>query len=168
MASCGVHKRRQNEGVTYLPDDLYATIEQSVPIVCVDFVPTRGDQVGLILRDSPFGRVWCHLGGRILRGETIAAALRRHAYDTVQVDLALANDPQPGYVYQWFPAEVRPDDGLPHGDDPRKHAVGLSFVVDFIGEPQPRNEAIDFRWFTTLPEPLWPGTARLLERLGVA
>lgn len=157
-------------GVNLLPDDLYATIERSMPMACVDFVEVTDAGVGLILRDSPFGQVWCHLGGRILRGETIADALRRHAHDTLRVELTLPADPQPGYVYQWFPDDIRPnDDGVDHGHDPRKHAIGLSFIVDFIGAAAPQNEALDYQHFAVdaLPEPLWPGTAELLRRLGV-
>lgn len=153
----------------YLPDDLYKRIEQSMPIACVDFVEATDAEVGLILRDSPFGQVWCHLGGRISRGETIADALRRHARDTLAVDLDLPADPQPAYVYQWFPDEIRPDDGLNHGNDPRKHAIGLSFIVNFVGTAAPQNEALGYQHFAVdaLPEPLWPGTAELLRKLGV-
>jgi len=165
---------RDDGSVTYLPSDVYAEIERSMPIACVDFVPVREKQgngaapeVGLILRQSPFGLVWCHLGGRVLRGETLAGAIRRHARDRVGTDVALPPDPQPDYVYQWFPPEIVPDDAPGHGEDPRKHAIGLSFIVALTGEPSPANEALDFAYFPldTLPDPLWPGTQGLLERL---
>ncbi|MGZ0711703.1 DUF4916 domain-containing protein (plasmid) [Coraliomargarita sp. W4R53] len=154
----------------FLPADLYAQIESSMPIACVDFVPVRDCKAGLILRHSPFGSVWCHLGGRIERGETIRDALRRHASDTLGVGLDLPLDPQPAYVYQWFPAAIRPNDGTVHGVDPRKHAIGLSFVVELEGEPAPQNEALDFEWFDrdALPEMMWPGSANLVRRLIVA
>lgn len=160
----------QNAGMTFLPDELYATVERTMPIACVDFVPWRPREVGLILRESPFGRVWCHLGGRIQRGETIAAALRRHAADTLAVELHLPEDPQPAYVYQWFPDAIRPADGFPYGQDPRKHAIGLSFVAAISGEPSARNEAFEFGWFpvSALPQPLWPGTGELIQRLAPA
>lgn len=174
--------------MTFLPAELYAQIERSVPLVCVDFVPVRRGgtgritHVGLILRDSPFGRVWCHLGGRVLYGETVANAIRRHARDTLDVDVYVGDDPQPDWVYQWFPDAVAPDNAAPDtadpdavapstlefGRDPRKHAVGLSFTVD-LGEsaPRPRNEAIEFGSFAldALPAPLWPGCEALLSRL---
>jgi ADP-ribose pyrophosphatase YjhB (NUDIX family) len=160
-----------NRGVSFLPAELYRTIEQSMPITCVDFVPVRdgadGLEVGLILRASPFGEVWCHLGGRILYGETVSDALRRHASDTLAVALDLPADPQPAFVYQWFPDDLRPHDGGDYGRDPRKHAIGLSFVVKIAGRPSPRNEAIDFSYFSVdaLPKRLWPGAGQLLERL---
>ena len=66
--------------MNYIPDDLYTQIEHSIPISCVDFVPVRrgerGTEVGLILCESPFGQVWCHLGGRVPHGETVGDAIR--------------------------------------------------------------------------------------------
>jgi len=157
----------------YLPDETYSLVERAVPIACVDFVPHRvsaaSEHVGLILRDSPFGRVWCHLGGRIGRGETIRDALDRHARETLNVTLLLDEDPQPKHVYQWFPSDDRPASAerIAHGDDPRKHAIGLSYLVEMEGVPQARNEALDFAWFdlASLPTPLWPGCEALIERL---
>ena len=157
--------------MTFLPRDAYAAVERSMPIACVDFVLVRSAtpvlEVGLILRESPFGRVWCHLGGRIQRGETIAQALRRHARESLDVDLDLPLDPQPGYTYQWFPPEIAPGDGTSHGEDPRKHAIGLSFIVEHRGVPRPAGEAIDVGFFPLdrLPTPLWPGCEVLLSRL---
>ena len=162
----------QDGTVTFLPEALYAQIEQSIPIVAVDFVPLDAvtARIGLILRESPFGRVWCHLGGRVLYGETIEAALRRQAQITLGVDARLDRDPQPDYVYQWFPPAVAPIDGTPHGDDPRKHSIGLAFIVELVGEPQQAGEALDFAYFDVkeLPEPLWPGTRHVVEALSEA
>lgn len=157
--------------MSFLPSDLYATVERSVPLACVDFVPVRmtgpSIEIGLILRESPFGKVWCHLGGRVLRGESITAALQRHSMDSLSTTLHLTDDPQPAWVYQWFPPDLVPDWLKVFGSDPRKHAIGLSFTVMLAGEPEPRNEALDFAFFAVdaLPEPLWPGCEGLFERL---
>lgn len=153
--------------MTLLPAALYAEFEHSMPIACVDFVPVRDGMVGLILRESPYGRVWCHLGGRVLRGETIRGAIQRHTADTLAVTAVIDDEPQPAYVYQWFPDEIAPTDGTPYGRDERKHAIGLSFVIEVDGHPAPRNEAIEFAYFdpAALPEPLWPGCEHLLRQL---
>lgn len=158
---------RDDGPMTFLPPDLYAEIERSLPIACVDFVPVREGHVGLILRDSPYGRVWCHLGGRVLYGETLRDAIVRHTSDTLAVAPVVDDEPQPAYVYQWFPDAVAPTDATPYGRDTRKHAIGLSFVIDLQGNPNPQNEALDFAYFApdALPEPLWPGCRHLLERL---
>ena len=160
--------------MAYLPDDLYRQIEESMPIACVDFVATRTAtdgtrEYGLIRRRSPYGEVWCHLGGRIQRGETIAQALQRHANDTLDAGLDLPIDPQPAYAYQWFPAADAPDDGTPYGRDERKHSIGMAFLAELAGEPSPRNEALDFAWFTseTIPADVWPGCEHLFAKLGI-
>lgn len=162
----------QTRVMTFLSDDLYTKIERSVPLACVDFVPVRESesgrkQVGLILRDSPYGPVWCHLGGRVLHGETIAEALQRHATDTLTSRLNTSEDPQPSWVYQWFPPHLAPEGQFAYGKDLRKHSIGLSFVVTLESEPAPRNEALDFAFFDldALPQPLWPGCQGLLRRL---
>ncbi len=103
----------------------------------------------------------------MLRGETITAALRRHATETIGIAPVLAPNAQPDYVYEWFPPPLAPSDGTVFGDDPRKHAVGLSYVLELSGAPQPRNEAIDFAFFDgqNLPGDLWPGCRELFERM---
>lgn len=142
-----------------------------MPIACVDFVPIlasgSGCQVGLIERDSPFGRVWCHLGGRIRRGESVRSAILRHLHDTLAVGARLPEDPQPAVVFQWFPPQITPQDVPAHGQDPRKHAIGLSFLIEVDGTPKPRNEALSFAYVDPLqlPSPMWPGSATLIERL---
>ena len=166
-----------------LPHDLYATIDASVPIVCADFVPVRRDaagtltHLGLIRRSSPFGEVWCHLGGRVWRGETLAQAIERHLADSLTgLTLGLAPDPQPDYVYQWFPDDIAPPaatkagtTALSYGRDPRKHAIGLTFVLDAAGEAavRPGGEALDFAFhpIDSLPNPLWPGCDQLFDKL---
>lgn len=160
--------------MTYLPPDLYAQVERSLPIACVDVVPARstasGTEVGLILRESPFGQVWCHLGGRVLYGESLTDAVRRHATSTIALAPVLSPNAQPRYVYEWFPPEIAPDDGTVYGDDPRKHAIALSYVVTLEeGALLPRNEALDFAWFTLdeLPSPMWPGSAEMIALLRI-
>lgn len=161
------------DSVAYLPPDTYQLIERSMPIACVDFVLVREHggrrALGLILRDSPHGEVWCHLGGRIQRGETIADAIRRHGRETLGIEPYLPLNPQPDYVYEWFPPDIAPGDGTAFGDDPRKHAIGLSFVLETKVGARPANEALDLAYFAPdqLPENLWPGCLTLLERLGL-
>jgi hypothetical protein len=161
--------------VTYLPDELYAVIEKSVPIVCVDILPVersdgRTTRVGLIRRHSPFGEVWCHLGGRVQYGETIGAAIERHLSDALSgVGTRLGDDPQPQHVYQWFPDGIAPAGQLEFGHDPRKHSVALSFAVELEGIPTVTvgGEALEFGYWPLeeLPTDLWPGCAKLIERL---
>lgn len=165
---------QQSRPSGFLPEGLYRSVQLNVPIACVDFVPLRGgdSEVGLIRRKSPYGEVWCHLGGRIRRGETLAAALQRHLAETLlDVAVELPNDPQPDYVYQWFPEQEQPAEDLIVGLDERQHSIGLSFAVPVDWEDGVvavvQGEALDFAFWpvASLPQPMWPGSAFLVRRL---
>lgn len=160
--------------MVFIPGDLYATIEASIPIVCTDFILVRREggavtQVGLIERESPYGRVWCHLGGRVRLGETIKQAIRRHLDDAVVgARVEMGEDPQPDHIYQWFPPDLAPMPGLVVGTDARKHAIGLSYVLEESGSPLTgHGEALRFQYFPVdgLPDQLWPGCRGLLGKL---
>lgn len=163
----------------FLTEEELERVRASVPIVCVDLVLTRTTsdprpEVGLILRAMP-GRtepVWCHLGGRVRRGETVRAALQRHLFSTLHgVDVHLPPDPQPDYVMQWFPTAGSPESGLLMGHDPRQHAVALVFAVTLRGTPgvPEGGEALDFRWWradlldAASPDH-WPGSVACIRR----
>jgi ADP-ribose pyrophosphatase YjhB (NUDIX family) len=157
-----------------LSADLWATVQASVPIVCVDIVPVRGHgadlQVGLIRRRfADTGEpVWCHLGGRVLHGETTDEAVRRHLRDTLDgAEPALGPDPQPHHVMQWFPAALRA--GPTYGNDPRKHAVSLCWALPLGDELTVREggEGSAIAWFdarlaNVTDSELWPGTRHLV------
>jgi ADP-ribose pyrophosphatase YjhB (NUDIX family) len=157
-----------------LPDDLWTTVQASVPILCVDVVPVRGTgtrlQVGLIRRafaDTGTG-VWCHVGGRVQHGETTDEAVARHLRETfVAVESDLETDPQPHHVVQWFPSTLR--SGPTYGDDPRKHAVSLCWALPLGDDLAVRDggEGSDLAWFPadltgTDDTDLWPGTRHLV------
>jgi ADP-ribose pyrophosphatase YjhB (NUDIX family) len=155
----------------HLSDDDLATARALVPILCVDLVPVRrldsGVEVGLILRSMPSRPepVWCHLGGRVRRGETVRAALLRHLRSTLTgVEVDLPPDPQPQRVVQWFPEPGPVHLGLLHGFDPRQHAVALVHAVTLRGTAAvpAGGEGTAFRWWRPADlrgVPLWPGTA---------
>jgi ADP-ribose pyrophosphatase YjhB (NUDIX family) len=149
-----------------------------LPIACVDAVlldDSRGGapRVGLIKRRTPFGdeSLWCQIGGRVWRGETLAEALRRHIEASLVVELPVwPEDPQPDWVMQWFPAALR-EPGEHYGVDPRQHAIAPSFLLNVASEPVVRtdadSEAEEFSWFPAdaLPANLWPGTGLLIGHL---
>lgn len=161
---------------TRIPDDLWATIQSSVPIVCVDVVPVRdcGDslQVGLIRRRfADTGHpVWCHLGGRVNYGETTDEAVVRHLRSTlVEAHVDLSADPQPHHVMQWFPPQVRT--GNTYGDDPRKHAVSLCWALHLGDDLTVRDggEGSELAWFDAdlsglSSSSVWPGSTHLIAR----
>jgi ADP-ribose pyrophosphatase YjhB (NUDIX family) len=150
----------------HLTDDEFSWASRHLPIACVDILPVVRDasgrvaSVGLIRRDSPFGPVWCQVGGRLLYGETLDEGAQRHISETLG-DVAATVGDEPFFVNEYFP-QPRP----PHGVDPRKHAVAVCFTAD-LGEPRitTGGEATDFAWFNVdaLPDDLWPGTRRMLD-----
>jgi ADP-ribose pyrophosphatase YjhB (NUDIX family) len=157
-----------------LPEDLWATVQASVPIPCVDVVPVRGTgdalQVGLIRRRyADAGEpVWCHLGGRVRHGETTDEALARHVRETlVQAHVDVGPDPQPHHVVQWFPPDVRTGDR--YGRDPRKHALSLCWALPLGDHVRVRDggEGTALHWFRhdladLSDHDLWPGTRHLV------
>lgn len=133
-----------------LNEEDWRWVQGALPVLCVDVVPIRFDQradvlVGLIRRETPHqGQRWCFVGGRVRRGEALREALAREWVS------ALGDDCAPGAMLRACPlvVEYRPDStpGRPH--DPRKHAVGLTYAVEAVGDPRASGvEAIDFRWF---------------------
>ncbi|MCH5645494.1 DUF4916 domain-containing protein [Gordonia sp. ABSL49_1] len=169
----------------WLSEQQWESAISTLPIPCVDFVPVRRDScgaiamVGIILRNSPFNDVpaWCHLGGRVLRGETIATSIRRHAYDAFGRDCPMAIPPAPRHatVFEWFPDYLAPtkdghSDTYVFGTDPRKHAISMGFIVEAEEglSVRPGGEALDFAW----AEPseldsyaMWPGSREFIYRL---
>lgn len=134
----------------WIEESEWERIQRTIPIVCVDVLAlgARGNRftsAGLILRHTPHqGDRWCLIGGRMRIGETIVEAVERHVYGALgpHVRFCLSPSQQPCYVAQYMPFAR---DDLPV--DPRKHAIGLTFVLEVSGTPQPRDEALDFQWF---------------------
>lgn len=130
-----------------LNDAQWASVQDLVPIVCVDMLPVRerpsGMQVGLILRATPHqGRRWCLIGGRVRLDETLIEAAHRHWTDAVGDSLPFRLLEAPIVV------EYAKDalSGRPH--DPRKNAIAVTYRAQADGLATARGaEALDFRWF---------------------
>ena len=135
--------------MVYLPDELYRTVADSLPIVCVDAIPVRRAggiwQIGIITRatGSEAGRP-ALVGGRIHYGETSSAAIKRH----LETDLRLKtftffknDETRPFYIGQY--QHIQASAGL---FDPTKHSIALTYLIKVSGAPRPRNEASAFHW----------------------
>ncbi|KSW29823.1 DUF4916 domain-containing protein [Cellulomonas sp. B6] len=155
-----------------LPADSWRWATDHLPIACVDVLPVARDadgavtHVGLIRRDSPWGEVWCHVGGRQERLESVHDAARRTLDESLSPVDDVVPSPEPFLVQEYFP-DVRPGAGV----DPRKHAVAVCFTADVPAGRALRargSEARGFAWFEVgaLPEPstLWPGSLRMVQR----
>lgn len=133
------------------PQQLDAVRDQ-VPLVYVDAVPVRIDDmgnvthVGMLLRQAPDGNISrTVVSGRVLLNERIREALLRHLEKDLG-PLALPKippEPAPFTVVEYFP-----DPSISGFHDPRQHAVSLAFVVPVSGDCQPTQAALDLAWYS--------------------
>ena len=134
----------------WLASDDLESARSRLPIVYVDVVPVRVDDlgqitaVGLLLRAMPDGSISRALvSGRVLYGERLRDAIVRH----VEKDLGpvalprVPVSPQPFTVAEYFP-----DPSVTGFHDPRQHAVALAYVVPCQGDCAPSHDALDLVW----------------------
>jgi ADP-ribose pyrophosphatase YjhB (NUDIX family) len=136
----------------WLDHETLDNIRANVPLVYVDAVPVRVDElgnvvkVGLLLRQAPDGSLSrMVVSGRVLFGERVRDALLRHCEkDLGPVALPqIPASPAPFTVVEYFP-----DPAISGFYDPRHHAVSLAYLVPVAGDCQPTQEALDLEWYT--------------------
>jgi ADP-ribose pyrophosphatase YjhB (NUDIX family) len=136
----------------WLERDTLENIRANVPLVYVDAIPVRVDDlgnvvhVGMLLRQAADGSLSrMVVTGRVLYGERLRDALIRHLEkDLGPVALPqIPPNPAPFTVVEYFPS---PD--VSGFYDPRHHAVSLAYVVPVAGDCQPTQEALDLQWYT--------------------
>ncbi len=136
----------------WLDREQLENIRANVPLVYVDAVPVRVDElgrvthVGLLLRQAADGTISrMVVTGRVMYGERVRDALLRH----LEKDLGPVALPHiPPEVAPFTVVEYFPDPDTSGYHDPRHHAVSLAFVVPVAGDCQPTQEALDLAWFT--------------------
>ncbi len=136
----------------WLANDQLENIRANVPLVYVDAVPVRVDEVGvvthigLLLRQAADGTISrMVVTGRVNYGERVRAALLRH----IEKDLGPVALPRiPPEVAPFTVVEYFPDSDISGFHDPRHHAVSLAFIVPVDGDCQPTQEALDLGWYT--------------------
>ena len=135
----------------WLSHDQLENIRANVPLVYVDAVPVRVDDlgrvthVGMLLRQAADGSISrMVVSGRVLYGERIRDALLRH----LEKDLGPVALPNlPPAVAPFTVVEYFPDPDVSGFHDPRHHAVSLAFVVPVSGDCTPTQEALDLAWY---------------------
>jgi ADP-ribose pyrophosphatase YjhB (NUDIX family) len=136
----------------WLDREQLENIRANVPLVYVDAVPVRVNEVGtvteigLLLRQAADGTISrMVVTGRVLYGERVRDALLRH----LEKDLGPVALPRiPPEVAPFTVVEYFPNPHISGFHDPRHHAVSLAFVVPVDGDCQPTQEALDLGWFT--------------------
>jgi ADP-ribose pyrophosphatase YjhB (NUDIX family) len=136
----------------WLERDTLDNIRANVPLVYVDAIPVRVDDlgnvthVGLLLRQAADGSLSRMIvTGRVLYGERLREALVRH----LEKDLGPVALPQvPPCPAPFTVVEYFPDPDVSGFYDPRHHAVSMAYVVPVAGDCQPTQEALDLEWYT--------------------
>jgi ADP-ribose pyrophosphatase YjhB (NUDIX family) len=136
----------------WLSKDELQNIRANVPLVYVDAVPVRVDDlgqvtsVGMLLRQAADGSISrMVVSGRVLYGERIRDALLRH----LEKDLGPVALPCiPPAIAPFTVVEYFPDPDVSGFHDPRHHAVSLAFVVPVSGDCQPTQQALDLAWYS--------------------
>jgi hypothetical protein len=122
-------------------------VQRSMPIACVD----------------PVEPAWCLIGGRVFYGENTNQAGERILLEAGGdgVHIETAEWGHPDYLAEYLPSNVT---GLL---DPRKHAIGMTFIVTISGTFVPQGEAIKFDWFdlVNLPSPLGFGQRTIIDEV---
>lgn len=138
----------------WLDREQLEAIRANIPLVYVDAVPVRVDElgrvtlVGLLLRQAADGSISrMVVSGRVLFGERVREALLRH----LEKDLGPVALPQiPPEVAPFTVVEYFPDPDKSGFHDPRHHAVSLAYVVPVAGDCTPTQEALDLEWYTPI------------------
>lgn len=137
----------------WLPDFALDETRARVPILYVEAVPVRLDQlgqvesIGVLLRGSATtGAITRTLvSGRVLHGESVREALLRN----LEKDLGPSAFPRlPASTVPFSVAEYFPLPGVTALHDPRQHAVSLAYVVPVTGDCAPRQDALELTWLT--------------------
>lgn len=75
-------------GMKVIAADFYKEIVDVIPILCVDIVIENEDRFLLVKRRrEPLKGRWWVLGGRVLKGETIAVAANRKAKEEIGINV---------------------------------------------------------------------------------
>ena len=138
--------------IAWLAAEDLAAVRARIPIIYVEAVPVRTDDlgrithIGLLLRMTPDGEVnRAVVSGRVLFGELLRDALVRH----LEKDLGPVALPQiPLSPAPFTVAEYFPDPTISGLHDPRQHAVSLAYIVPVVGDCRPSQTALDLVWLT--------------------
>ena len=132
----------------FIPEDIYRTIVDLMPILCVDCVITNeSGQYLMVLRENePLKGEWWFPGGRVYKGEKLGCAIRRKVKE--ELGIRLKNLRPLGYYEDEF-------DKNPLNLESGLHTMGVVFQA----EPQSLDVKLDpqsgdWKFFDKLPKRL--------------
>ena len=125
----------------WIPEDEWKTIVEHVPIVSVDLVVIRDDQILLgKRRNRPAKGEWFVPGGRVKKGETREEAVHRVASEELSLSVRVLES-LGAYEHLYDDAEIAVESG--------KHYLANGFVVEPLeGELTTDSQHSEFGWFS--------------------
>ena|SRR3990167_3814889 len=130
----------------FIPNNNYREIIKSLPIMCVDvIIKNATGEILLIKRaNKPLKNEWWVVGGRVLKGEKIADAVKRKTIQ--EVGLKLKDIKPLGYYEEIF-------NESPLGDRDTIHTVSFVFSAKVeSGNVKLDNQSNGYSWFKHLPK----------------
>lgn len=135
----------------WLPPEELEQVRRRVPMLYVDLVPVRVndigviEEVGLLLGAPRNGGISRALvSGRVLFGEPVRAAIVRH----LEKDLGPLCLPRlPASLQPFSVGEYFPTPGLGFHDS-RQHAVSLAYVIAVDGDCEPQQDSLALSWLS--------------------
>ncbi len=120
--------------MTFMSEERYNEILRLLPICCVDVVILHGEKVLMIKRGEleTYGGLWWIPGGRVHKGESWDAAVKRKALEETGLNVEISR--------QLRSYEAPETEG--------KHFVTTLFVTSVVGDITVKldHTSVDYRW----------------------
>jgi colanic acid biosynthesis protein WcaH len=131
--------------VTYIEEEDYIKIMQTIPVVCVDaLIQNKKQEFLLVKRDNePLkGKFWMP-GGRLHKGETSEQGVIRKIKQELGVNCRVIKCL--GHFEEFF-------DKVAQVDDCSFHAVSIVFLIELESEDiELDSQSSEWKWFKDLP-----------------
>jgi len=81
--------KEEKKAMTYIPNKLYSKFVELMPILCVDVLIHDGEGSILLVKrkQEPAKGKWWLIGGRVLKGEGLLAAVQRKCWEEVGLNV---------------------------------------------------------------------------------
>ena len=147
-----------------IPEEMYLSILERMPICCVDVVVTHLSRILLVLRKE-CGRWWLP-GGRVCKNETLYEAAYRKVLEEVGIKTRIVK--QFG-VYEWVPAVNGKLQGKLYSNiDSGLHVITTGFLVTPVEDidVQLDETSMDYKWVDAIESSWHPMLVDIISDSG--
>lgn len=145
-------------GPKHIENKLYRKILSVMPVPCVDAVIVNGNSFLLGKRaNKPVQGEWCVIGGRILKGESLENAVKRHVRAEAEIS---------GLKIKKFLATI-PTIFRDSAQGPSSHTINSVFLVEAKSKKfKASKENKELRWFSKIDKDWHPYVKEVLKLAG--